>query len=270
MSKNYDEQKIVDYYLQYPMSIEELHEEFSSLCTVTLSRCLKRHGLNLYSRQDILTRDVNIHYFDIIDSEEKAYLCGLFNADGCVYTKGTKAGNLFNIQLQKQDGYMIDFIKERLNINRQVVIDKRDESCSISLVNNYFVSKLMSLGITEGKDNRFMPKVPNELKRHWLRGLFDGDGSITIKKRSARHNVQYCVIILGHSQLINQVKAWLINELNISDNKLCSDGGDAYSIRLANQRDFLAVTNYMYENATIYLTRKYNKYQAAVQDLYSR
>lgn len=48
------------------------------------------------------------------------------------------------------------------------------------------------------------------------------------------------------------------------------DGGDAYSIRLANQRDFLAVTNYMYENATIYLTRKYNKYQAAVQDLYSR
>lgn len=126
MSKNYDEQKIVDYYLQYPMSIEELHEEFNNLCTVTLSRCLKRHGVNLYSKQDILTRDVNIHYFDIIDSE------------------------------------------------------------------------------------------------------------------------------------------------NISDNKLCSDGGGAYSIRLANQRDFLAVTNYMYESATIYLTRKYNKYQVAVQDLYSR
>lgn len=210
--------------------------------------------------------ELKANYFEVIDTETKAYLLGLFAADGCIHTINN--GKLFSIQLQSDDSYMIEYIKDELKAPRKIVYDKRDNSCSISIINNVFVQNLAIQGVLEGKSNRFFSNIPDEFISHYIRGLFDGDGSITIRKaHSYGKAMRCCFVLLAHSKLINQLQDYLERKLGLTHLSLCSDGGDAYSIRYSSHKDFLTVTDFIYENANIFLKRKYQKYEQALSYL---
>ena len=54
--------------------------------------------------------DVNDNYFDIIDSQEKAYIFGLFYADACNYEYNGR----IKIDLQEDDKEILEIIKDKL------------------------------------------------------------------------------------------------------------------------------------------------------------
>lgn len=265
MSKSYIAENIVARYKESPVSIKKIATEFN-LCAVTVSRILKRENVALWTRQDLNLGDLKINYFEEIDTEIKAYLLGLFTADGCVYK--TKAGTLFSIQLKAEDSYMIEYIKDEIQAPRKIVQDKRDKSCSISVVNDVFVKHLIENGVSEGKSDRFFPNIPEQLIPHYIRGLFDGDGSIVIRKAHTYGTaMRCCIILLAHSKLINKVQSYLENRLKLSHLSLCSDGNDAYSLRYSRRTDFLALTEFIYSDANLFLKRKYQKYEQALSYL---
>ena len=265
MSKNYDTKSIITRYQESPISIEKIASEFN-LCGVTVSKILKRANIPLWTRQDLNLGDLQVNYFEEIDTEVKAYLLGLFAADGCVYTKN--GSKLFSIQLQEEDSYMIEYIKNELKAPRKIVYDKRDKSASISIINDVFVCHIMKYGVLEGKSDRFFPNISGQLIPHYIRGLFDGDGSIVIRKaHSYGTAMRCCVVLLAHSKLINQIQEYLENKLNLSHLSLCSDGGDAYSVRYNSRKDFLSVTEFMYSDAHLFLKRKFQKYEQALSYL---
>ena len=265
MGKIYDIKSIVARYKETPVSIRQIASEFN-LCNVTVSKILKSENVRLWTRQDLHLGDLRINYFKKIDTEIKAYLLGLFTAEGCVYAKNNS--KLFNIQLQTDDSYMIEYIKDELKAPRKIVQDKRDKSSSISIINDIFVQNLIDNGVTEGKSDRFFPKISESLIPHYIRGLFDGDGSIVIRKaHSYGSSMRCCVVLLAHSKLIHQIKEYLEEKLGLSRLNLCSDGGDAYSIRYSKRKDFLAVTDFMYSNANLFLKRKFQKYEQALSYL---
>ena len=265
MSKNFNTESIIARYKESPVSIKQIASEFN-LCSVTVSRILKSEGIPLWTRQDLNLGDLKTNYFEEINTEVKAYLLGLFTADGCVYTKS--AGKLFSIQLQKEDSYMIEYIKNELKAPRKIVYDKRDQSASISIINDSFVKHLMKNGVLEGKSDRFFPNISERLIPHYIRGLFDGDGSIIIRKaHSYGTAMRCCAVLLAHSKLIHKVQDYLENRLGLSHLNLCNDGGDAYSIRYSSRKDFLVFTEFMYANANLFLKRKYQKYEQALSYL---
>ena len=265
MSKFYDTKSIIARYKESPVSIEQIATEFN-LCNVTVSRILKRENVRLWTRQNLHAKDLKVDYFEKIDTEIKAYLLGLFTADGCVYT--TNSSKLFNIQLKSNDFYMIEYIKNELKAPRKIVRDKRDKSASISVINDIFVNNLIKNGVTEGKSDRFFPKISEALIPHYIRGLFDGDGSIVIRKaHSYGNSMRCCVILPAHFNLINQIKEYLETHLQLSHLNLCNDGGGAYSIRYSSRKDFLTVTDFMYSNANLFLKRKFEKYEQSLSYL---
>lgn len=260
--KNYDVERLIARYQEKPVSIGKIAEEFN-LCKITVSKILKASNINLWSRQDLNIGELKIDYFESIDTEIKAYLLGLFAADGCIYS--LKSGKLFTIQMKSEDAYMIEFIKNELQAPRKIVTDKRDDSRSITIINNNFVENLIENGVAEGKSERFFPNLKEEFIPHYIRGLFDGDGSITIRKaHSYGKAIRCCVVLLAHSKLISKLRDYLEKKLNVSHLTFCSDGGDAYSVRYSSRRDFITVTNFIYSNANIYLKRKFGKYQKAL------
>lgn len=207
--------------------------------------------------------DLRVSYFEKIDSEIKAYLLGLFIADGCIYKNKNSGSKLFNIQLQNEDSYMIEFIKNELNIQRKIVIDKGDNSACISVTNNIFVEHLEKYGMVQNKEKRYIPKLDDHLIHHCIRGLFDGDGSITYKSGSNRRREQWCFVISAHGKIIYNLNNFLINRLSLNNNKLCNEGADIFISRWSSVHDFLALGEYLYKDATIYLKRKFEKYQIA-------
>ena len=138
----------------------------------------------------------------------------------------------------------------------------------ISIVNNLFVQHLIEHGVTEGKSTRFIPALSDWLMPHYIRGLFDGDGSIVIRKAHTYGKaMRCCVVLLAYSNIINPLREYLENKLNLYHLSLCSDGGEAYSVRYSSRHDFIAVTNFMYKNANLYLKRKHCKYLEALSYL---
>ncbi|MBR0260544.1 MAG: hypothetical protein IJQ85_02005 [Selenomonadaceae bacterium] len=263
--KNYDTQRIIARYQEKPVSISKIAKEFN-LCEITVSKLLKKANVPMWTRQDLNVGELKVDYFKEIDTEIKAYLLGLFAADGCVY--GINDSKFFAIQLKKDDAEMIKYIKNEINAPRKIVTDKRDGSCGISVVNNLFVQYLVNHGVTEGKSTRFLPALSDHLMSHYVRGLFDGDGSIVIRKaHSYGKAMRCCVVILAHSNLINQLRNYLEDKLNLSHLNFCSNGGEAYSIHYSGRHDFIAVTDFIYKDANLYLKKKHRKYLEALSYL---
>jgi len=134
--KNYDAERLIARYQEKPISIGKIAEEFN-LCKVTVSKILKASNIKLWSRQYLNIGELKFDYFKNIDTEIKAYLLGLFAADGCIYSSA--CSKLFIIQMKSEDAYMIDFIKNELQAPRKTVTDKRDNSQTITVVNDIFV-----------------------------------------------------------------------------------------------------------------------------------
>lgn len=102
--------------------------------------------------------------------------------------------------------------------------------------------------------------VPEEFMRDFIRGYFDGNGTICKLNKSCKN--QYRVQIETAS--VDFLK-WLSKYLENRgfENYICRDGLHAYKIHIKTQKclDFL---NYIYKGSERYLNRKYNIYKIAV------
>lgn len=135
--------------------------------------------------------EVDYTFFDVIDSKRKAYLLGLFCADGGVSYGGRtgKENRNFGINFSQkwECKYVVQWFAEDLRYTGPVLKKKRPNGsgCDAAI---YVYSKplaecLLNIGLTPNKnrDNIRLPlnHVPQDLWPCLLLGYFDGDGTIT-------------------------------------------------------------------------------------------
>ena len=93
--------------------------------------------------------------------------------------------------------------------------------------------------------------MPNHLIHHFIRGYFDGDGCI--------HKYEYenslTVSIVGTKNMLEHIKSIY----DFPENKYIMDG-KAYEYKIANKSKVYNFLEKIYNNATIYLERKYEIY----------
>ena len=141
------------------------------------------------------TYTVNENYFNNIDTEDKAYWLGFLYADGYITQRG------FGLAVKSEDRPHIQKMLDAMDSD----YDIKDYVTSTKTKNNYgehgysrvIVShkqlreKLIQYGMVENKSLILEPpKIEfgtDELKRHFIRGFFDGNGSISGKKEERTH-----------------------------------------------------------------------------------
>ena len=72
--------------MSHPISFKEIGQKYN-LSVVTIGKILHDNSIKIWSKQDLLKKDLLVDYFQYIDSEYKAYFLGLIYADGCIFTK---------------------------------------------------------------------------------------------------------------------------------------------------------------------------------------
>lgn len=213
----------------------------------------------------------NQKYFEFINTNEKAYWIGFIMADGYVFdnrikeNKSTSSG--FRIRLSYIDKTHLEKMVKCMNGNIPVRIVKNygtiSKNCNdlaeLQVLNKNITEDLFNIGFSNGNKSlkEFIPNVilNNEsLTKSFILGLWDGDGYIACLK-----NNRYEWGLLSSEEVINFIKNFLEEKLNIKFNKIDSDHRNQSLIRLRISRraSIKKIRDYLYSDNQIFLDRKY-------------
>lgn len=247
------ENKIIEAYLG-----GESSEKIAKWCGLgphAVCSIIKRNGYLIRSGE-INKRKYNIKFdiLDNIDTEEKAYFLGFMFADGNL--RNTKRS--FKIVLHSKD---IDILHKfgKLLFDGPYPLYTDREYPLFAVTSKRLGKRLDELGCVPNKC--FICKFPNyltpELERHFIRGMFDGDGCIY------RHNDRFLIDFTGNSficgSIIDIIKKIGINHIT-SYKRWPDANNNCVSFRINQRYEVYKFLNYIYKDSTMYLDRKYNKY----------
>ncbi|MGL5692748.1 MAG: LAGLIDADG family homing endonuclease, partial [Peptostreptococcaceae bacterium] len=166
------------YYENLNLTVEEIGKELglSKRCTMSI---FKEYKINS-KRKNRYT--LNEMYFEEINSQQKSYILGLIYADGFI---GNEKFN--NVSITQKENDVLEKIKKELEYTGKIRFGNKGgfENSKPGYVLNFSSKKMTSdlrrIGLYPNKSLTIekMPEINNDLKRHFLRGYFDGDGSIS-------------------------------------------------------------------------------------------
>lgn len=207
--------------------------------------------------------------FENIDNPIVSYFLGFLWADGWVDKRDNI--NTFVIKINCDDAnYLKNLLPKigKFNIRDYSVFDKRFNKniyhtvfeCTEKLVKNFLVENDYLIK-SEESPKKILSKIPNELKKYFLRGLFDGDGNFYINKK----NGLYHFYLHGSLNQNYDVIEEYLNNLEIP-NKITrtnSKKGNYSYLRIIGKPNVIKLGNILYdnyENDKIGFDRKYHKF----------
>ena len=213
-----------------------------NLDRAAVSRNLKKLGID--TSRNTLIKDI----FRQIDTEEKAYWLGFLYADGYV-----SKYNQVEVSLALKDKNHLEKLKVFINTNTNIITD--DHRCRLLFCSKELVNDLASLGCVNNKSLilTFPTKeqVPQELLRHFLRGYVDGDGCLCCTSKTQQFS-------------ITSTKQFFEGMLERTgwDKEKCNYYPSGQAITWRCHKDVMPqYLKYLYDNANVYLNRKYEKYK---------
>jgi len=210
------------------------------------------------------------NYFEIIDTEDKAYFLGFIGADGCINDK-----HALSIHLQKDDQIILKQFLHYTNSQHTIKFGKTKNTTSsfpdffewamIYISRKNFVQHLLQLNITPRKSLTLIPppenSIPNHLMHHFIRGYFDGDGGAYFNSNSknikGKTLYQFNGSFTGTKEMLTYIESYLHQqEIKTSWTKRMKDNSNNYTLLIHGNIQGTKLYEYMYQNHTICLDRK--------------
>jgi len=190
------------------------------------------------------------HFFDVIDTEEKAYWLGM------LYTDGSINGRRFSLALLTSDSAHLHTFRTALRATHPVLKHpcKHAEMSILRISSETLTDALRSHGMTERKSwsNR-PPRIPGHLQRHFWRGCLDGDGTFDIPKK-----IQYARVVLYGTQHMCQGFSTFCKTITGRCMKMrfCPETRCAYVARLSGRYWVAPFLKELYHDCSVALERK--------------
>lgn len=239
------------------VSTKEIGKEYNCN-SASILRILKSKGIDTSRKRynhNFKKYNINEHYFDEINTERKAYFLGFILADGCIYD--TK----LIIALQEKDVYLLyDFVRD-LDSNHPIQKHYKYNTYILNIGSKVLTDKLKEIGICERKSynidfDKVLSYIPLNLRNHFIRGIFDGDGCIKKYKQTYYDKYFYHFSITGLKNVVSWCKEYLGIENKIIQDKRTKSLVTYYCLTRKTST-LKNIFNIMYKDATIYLNRKY-------------
>ncbi len=206
----------------------------------------------------MIIKKVNENYFKIW-SPNMAYILGFIFADGCLveYRNG-----YHGLDITSKDLNHLRLIKEKLNAEHK--IGKKERGFRLQIRNRDIYNDLIKLGLTPRKSKIIsFPEIPKRYSFHFIRGLFDGDGSVMVWRESRwRHTWQIRTSFTsGCQRFLQDLERYLRNSVDLLEDKV-SPVKRGYHLRYVSMSGCIALYKFMYQgNTNLYLKRKKDKFE---------
>lgn len=210
---------------------------------------------------------INENYFDTIDTPNKAYILGLLYSDGCNYPPQHRV----KLELQEADKRILEQISVEIQSNKPLAfnnLSKKNANWSntyrLDITNKYISDRLVELGMVQNKSLilEFPSWLDVSMYAPFLRGYFDGDGHIEWNKTKF-------ITIVGTSQFCQYVKTFCIDELgiNCTIRNTADENSNTKLLYICRKDNIKKFLDFIYNNATLYIERKYNVYQKICMEM---
>lgn len=192
-----------------------------------------------------------------------AYTLGFIAADGNI----CHSGKTHVLHIACDDRDVVEKIKVVLDYAGPIYQKGRPNgkiSYSLRICDPIIFNDLQKLNITERKSLTFKPPViPVSYVRHFVRGYFDGDGSISFHYPYGPKRLRaiFYTASEGMALFLHSTMADVLGDLykaNISV-KLAHQKTKYYAIMMGHYASIM-LFKYMYDNESLFLERKYKKF----------
>lgn len=238
-----------------------------------LKEILENNGYKLRNRHEAIVaankgRNLlkNQTYFQN-ETENMAWLMGFLAADGCI----EKNRNIIKLSLSTVDKEILEKIREELQLESSVKNYQTSQGYNVSKLqwsSEQHKKDLANYGIIPQKTFKLLPpyKLNKKFWKDYIRGFWDGDGSITLLKNN--YNSLAWQLISGTKEILEFIVDYFYEEYNIPKVNIHSmnrNGKDLFTIlySTAASREIYKI---FYENPNaLTLQRKKDKYTNAIQ-----
>lgn len=208
---------------------------------------------------------LNENYFENIDSFEKAYWLGLLYADGAIQDEG------FSIRLGLIDKEHVEKFQQAIGaVNNKIgeVTDNRfSHPCKIYYVavkSQKMYKDLFALGCTPRKSLTInsIPDIQKEFILSFIRGYFDGDGSIC----QSGKNKMWKISFTGTKNFLENIQREIETKVKISKGP---NNAKDYVFQITGKYQLKRILDYLYKDSVVEtrLNRKYAKYLTFLNEL---
>ena len=202
---------------------------------------------------------LNENYFETIDSREKAYFLGLLAADGCIHKSiPGKRNTRISLSLKIEDKYIIDSLAKAIDFTGNVRITTirkgqyagHQYGCLL-FTSDKMAADLSKYSVTNSKSSTLIyPTIPEEFDYDFIRGYFDGNGSVFMSYEKHWRSGKVTPVIhfrfCGPQKLLIEIQ----NKLNIKGRLVKSKKSFVYELQCKRN-----------VQANIFFSKIYSKYK---------
>lgn len=252
-NKKLDENIIIEMYISNLYTVKDICDKFNISKNKVRNVLLKNNIVSKSSKK----YNYNCDIFSNIDTQDKSYWLGFLYADGYVRQRN-KIGSELKLKLSiKDQEHLIKFknfiSSDDLPISYEEY--RNSKNCKISINSKKIVNDLINNGCINKKSKIILfPNLKEDMIRHFIRGYFDGDGSIS-------HGKSICLnMISGSYEFLQSVSDILHRKAFCKKATLVGRSKNFKYIQYSTKEDLLKIYNYLYNDSCIYLNRKKDKF----------
>lgn len=242
---------IVDLYVNKKMSCKDISKIYSVDQSVISNR-LHEWGIRVRTSSDRCNaiHSVDVHYFDSIDTESKAYFLGLIASDGHVSKNGIHIG------FCNQDAAILNALVQDMKSTHPISNKSNGLSKVVVVASKMLADRLFEIGLNSHKSYGYdfykvLSHVPHNLKRHFVRGLFDGDGCFGVYSYPYLKKPSFYMGFTHSFEGCSFVKAYLGFKPKEKE-----DGNGIYTCYSRNHSTIVYAGHMMYDEASVFIQRK--------------
>ena len=206
--------------------------------------------------------DVDEDFFSIIDTEEKAYVLGWLYADGNV-NKNTWRIQIADLDILEKIKELVKYKGEIADVQPPKKFPHRKVQYTINVCRKKMVDDLARLGVVPKKSLIIKfpteDQVPKHLLGHFLRGVFDGDGSITKCAKGG-----FAISLTSTQDFLDEMMKLFKSDFSLYE-RFPDRKTTSRSLMCGKKSAIYEFLDFIYRDATVYLDRKYKLYKEFVQ-----
>lgn len=226
---------------------------YATVCKTVIHGCKSHRRLKMAIRKYF----VNESFFDDW-SPKMAYVLGFWFADG--YMRHERS---YRISFCSNDYSSLTSIRNCLSSNHNIINQKKDKSRDLIIFSKKLYFKLLELGGKRRKSTTVkFPYVPEQFLSDFIRGYFDGDGSVFFVKyihtKIKRIRIELrSNFTSGSIDFLEELQDILYQKLGLIKKKICYyNFGKSLKLGYGTY-DTLKLLNFMYyPNYTVGMKRK--------------